>query len=122
MDEQIAEWTDAWTLVGLNWDADQQHWDTALATGRPVIGHVVYDQAQADEAIAKGASGADGQLLAASVADEPINESPAGQGSTMWAIGPCPAPSSQSTDARSLACTNRFAAPRASGTSSPRAR
>ncbi len=40
---------------GLNYDASQSDWDTYLAYGKPMWGHVCVTQANADSAIAKGA-------------------------------------------------------------------
>ncbi|WP_165839229.1 glycerophosphodiester phosphodiesterase [Klenkia marina] len=47
----------AWDIVALQWDAPAADWTTALATGRRVFGHVVRDDAQAQQALAAGATG-----------------------------------------------------------------
>lgn len=47
----------AWTMLGMNIGADQSYWDTALALGKPVIGHIARSQAEYDTGIAKGADG-----------------------------------------------------------------
>ena len=45
----------AWTTLGLNNGAAQGYWDTVLAVGKPVIGHIANSQADYDTAISKGA-------------------------------------------------------------------
>lgn len=45
----------AWTTLGLNTSANQTYWDTVLAVGKPVIGHIANSQADYDTCIAKGA-------------------------------------------------------------------
>lgn len=47
----------AWTTLGMTHDAPQGIWDQVLAVGKPVFGHIAYDQASYDSAMAKGASG-----------------------------------------------------------------
>jgi len=46
-----------WDLLGFNQSASQADWDTMLTYGKPVIGHVLTSQSNADDAMAKGASG-----------------------------------------------------------------
>lgn len=43
-------------LPGLNYNADQSYWDSLLAYGKPIWGHVCVTQANADMAMAKGAT------------------------------------------------------------------
>lgn len=45
----------AWTILGLNIGAAQSYWDTVLAVGKPVIGHIADSQTSYNEAITKGA-------------------------------------------------------------------
>jgi hypothetical protein len=45
----------AWTTLGINIGAAQSYWDTVLAVGKPVIGHIANSQADYDTAMAKGA-------------------------------------------------------------------
>lgn len=44
-------------ILGLNHDADQTHWDDMLATGKRVVGHIINNSTQANNALSKGASG-----------------------------------------------------------------
>lgn len=46
-----------WDVLGMEWNAAQEHWDTINATGLPTIGHIIYNQSQAQTALAKGAKG-----------------------------------------------------------------
>jgi len=43
--------------IGLNHDASEGHWQTAVAYGKPVIGHVIGSLTQANSALTKGAVG-----------------------------------------------------------------
>lgn len=45
----------AWTTLGINIGAAQSYWDTVLAVGKPVIGHIANSQADYNTAISKGA-------------------------------------------------------------------
>lgn len=45
----------AWTMLGLNIGAAQSYWDTVVAVGKPVIGHIANSQADYNTAITKGA-------------------------------------------------------------------
>ncbi len=45
----------AWATLGLNTSANQTYWDTVLAAGKPVIGHIANSQADYDTCISKGA-------------------------------------------------------------------
>lgn len=42
--------------IGLNYDADNEYWTTALSYGKPVWGHVVLNTTHAATAVSKGAS------------------------------------------------------------------
>ena len=46
-----------WTLLGMEWSASQQAWDTILAYDVPVVAHVLYSEAHVTTARAKGAAG-----------------------------------------------------------------
>jgi Glycerophosphoryl diester phosphodiesterase family len=47
----------SWDLVGLDVDASAAAWAATLATGKPVVAHIVRDAAQARAAVGKGAAG-----------------------------------------------------------------
>lgn len=49
--------TAAWTILGMEWDAEQATWDALTGLGKPVIAHTAATTTQRDTAIAKGASG-----------------------------------------------------------------
>ncbi|QQG50549.1 MAG: hypothetical protein HZB75_03370 [Candidatus Saccharibacteria bacterium] len=53
----LQTWGPYWTLIGMVRSASQAIWNEAIALGKPVIGHVITDQATYDEAISKGAAG-----------------------------------------------------------------
>jgi hypothetical protein len=44
-----------WTYMGFPYLSSQAYWDIVLATGKPVVAHIVPDQAGYNTAIAKGA-------------------------------------------------------------------
>ena len=46
-----------WDLLGMEWSASQQAWDTILGYGVPVVAHVLYSEAHVTAARAKGAAG-----------------------------------------------------------------
>lgn len=52
-------WAAQWTMLGLNYDADQAHWNEILtaAGSKPVLAHVCPDQAAVDMGASKGAVG-----------------------------------------------------------------
>lgn len=52
-----AEWADQWTMLGLDYTADQAHWDEILAVGKPVLAHVCPDPAAVEIGRSKGANG-----------------------------------------------------------------
>lgn len=52
-----SSWADQWTMLGLNYDASQAHWDEILATGKKIIGHICPDEASVEMARSKGAVG-----------------------------------------------------------------
>lgn len=45
----------AWTTIGMNIGAAQSYWDTAIAIGKPLVGHIANSQADYNTAITKGA-------------------------------------------------------------------
>lgn len=47
----------AWTMLGLDWDAETALWRMFESDGRPVIAHVLSDDAQRDVAMSHGAQG-----------------------------------------------------------------
>jgi glycerophosphoryl diester phosphodiesterase family protein len=46
-----------WTILGMEYGASQSTWDTILAFGKPVIGHITPDATSATAALTKGARG-----------------------------------------------------------------
>jgi glycerophosphoryl diester phosphodiesterase len=54
----LQTWGNDWTLIGMEYTASQAIFDEAKAFGKPVIAHIVPDQAGYNAAIAKGAVGA----------------------------------------------------------------
>ncbi len=46
-----------WDVLGMEWNAEQGVWDTLKATGKPLIAHIITTQQQADQALARGATG-----------------------------------------------------------------
>ena len=46
-----------WDFITLNYDATQSHWDTALASGKPVAAHVCLTATHAATGLSKGAVG-----------------------------------------------------------------
>ena len=54
----LQTWGNEWTLIGMEYTASQAIFDEAKAFGKPVIAHIVPDQAGYNAAIAKGAVGA----------------------------------------------------------------
>jgi hypothetical protein len=57
-DGQLQTWGPNWTILGMDYNASQAIWNEAKALGKPVVAHIVPDQAGYDSAILKGASGA----------------------------------------------------------------
>jgi hypothetical protein len=55
---QLRTWGPSWTILGMEYTASQAAWNEAIALGKPVIAHIVPDQAGYDAAILKGANGA----------------------------------------------------------------
>lgn len=51
----LAKYQGPWSLLGMDYTASQAAWDACTATGKPVVGHIVPDQAGYATAIAKGA-------------------------------------------------------------------
>ncbi|VHM07058.1 Uncharacterised protein [Streptococcus pyogenes] len=52
---ELAAWQSHWSILGMEYSASQGAWDTILAYGKPVVGHIAGSQANFDTAIAKGA-------------------------------------------------------------------
>ena len=50
-------YTGSFDLLGMAHSDTQAQWDTALATGKKVIAHIIYTSTQRDNALAKGAGG-----------------------------------------------------------------
>lgn len=48
---------DRWDILGMEWNASQDVWSRLKATGKSVMGHIVYNQSQAQTALARGADG-----------------------------------------------------------------
>ena len=46
-----------WDIIGMEWSAGADVWNTLLASGRPTIAHIIVNEAQAQQALAKGAAG-----------------------------------------------------------------
>lgn len=46
-----------WDVLGMEWNAGADVWNILLASGRPTIAHIITSEAQARQALAKGASG-----------------------------------------------------------------
>ena len=46
-----------WDVIGMEWSAGADVWNTLLASGRPTIAHIITNESQAQQALAKGASG-----------------------------------------------------------------
>lgn len=44
-------------VLGMEWNAEQGVWDTLKATGKPLIAHIITTRQQADQALARGATG-----------------------------------------------------------------
>lgn len=55
--ESVPEGWNDWTLLGLEFGASQAHYNDMLATGKTILTHVCFTQANVDMAFAKGASG-----------------------------------------------------------------
>lgn len=56
-DPRLDERVSHWSILGLNWGANQQSWDTVLAFGKPVVGHIAATQEAYNSAMSKGAVG-----------------------------------------------------------------
>ena len=46
-----------WDVLGMEWNASADVWNALLASGRPTIAHIIVNAAQAQQALAKGATG-----------------------------------------------------------------
>lgn len=47
----------AFDVLGMEWNASDDTWDTLKATGKPLIAHIITSKEQADQAVSKGATG-----------------------------------------------------------------
>ncbi|KTR78016.1 hypothetical protein NS234_04945 [Microbacterium oxydans] len=52
---ELAAWQSHWSLLGMEYGASQGAWDTILAYGKPVVGHIAGSQANYNTAISRGA-------------------------------------------------------------------
>jgi hypothetical protein len=57
-----------WSILGMDYNADQTTWDTILSYNKPVIGHICPDPTAVSTALAKGA---DGLMVSGTAAVEP---------------------------------------------------
>ena len=60
IDGGVSDWETAaakWTMLGLTYDADAPYWNQVLALGKPVVGHIIPNQAGVETARSRGASG-----------------------------------------------------------------
>lgn len=46
-----------WDVIGMEWNAGADVWNALLASERPTIAHIIVNEAQAQQALAKGATG-----------------------------------------------------------------
>ena len=46
-----------WDVIGMEWSAGADVWNALIASGRPTIAHIITSEAQARQALAKGATG-----------------------------------------------------------------
>lgn len=46
-----------WDVIGMEWSAGADVWNVLLASGRPTIAHIIVNDSQARQALARGASG-----------------------------------------------------------------
>lgn len=46
-----------WDIIGMEWNAGADVWNALLAAERPTIAHIIVNEAQAQQALAKGAAG-----------------------------------------------------------------
>ena len=46
-----------WDVLGMEWNASADVWNALLASGRPTIAHIIVNASQAQQALAKGATG-----------------------------------------------------------------
>ncbi|MFV0373060.1 glycerophosphodiester phosphodiesterase [Microbacterium sp.] len=65
--ELFARTNQAWSMIGLNWDASPERWQAFVGDGRPVVAHVITDRSQYDQAVQRGARG----VMLASVSAAP---------------------------------------------------
>lgn len=53
----FATYQGRWSILGMDYNADQPTWDTILSYGKPVIGHICPNTTTVNTALTKGASG-----------------------------------------------------------------
>lgn len=46
-----------WDVIGMEWSASADTWNILNASGKPTIAHIIVNEAQAQQALAKGAAG-----------------------------------------------------------------
>lgn len=46
-----------WDIIGMEWSAGVDVWNALLASGRPTIAHIIVNEGQEQQALAKGAAG-----------------------------------------------------------------
>lgn len=46
-----------WDVIGMEWNAGAAVWNALLTAGRPTIAHIIVNETQAQQALAKGAAG-----------------------------------------------------------------
>lgn len=56
-DEVAASDLSQWDVIGMEWNAGADVWNRLNASGKPTIAHIIVNEAQAQQALAKGASG-----------------------------------------------------------------
>lgn len=54
---RLEETAPFWDILGMTHDAAKSYWDTILAVGKPVMGHICENAASAEAALSKGAAG-----------------------------------------------------------------
>lgn len=56
-DEVEASDLSQWDVIGMEWNAGADVWNRLNASGKPTIAHIIVNEAQAQQALAKGATG-----------------------------------------------------------------
>ena len=55
--EVVASDLSQWDVIGMEWNAGADVWNRLNASGRPTIAHIIVNDSQARQALAKGADG-----------------------------------------------------------------